>query len=65
MGANVISVEGRNNRKMSRAGAKPRLMVRGVATTFYRDHWMTIAFGAAYGWMTAQIDDFFRTADLL
>lgn len=41
-----------------------KMLVSG-ATVFERDHPMTLAIGAAYGWTPAQIDDFFRAAALL
>lgn len=34
----------------------------GGATTFYRDHPLTKAIGASYGWTEDQIDDFFHAA---
>lgn len=37
----------------------------GGSTVYHRDNWLTIAIGAAYGWTTAQIDDFFRAAAAL
>ena len=41
-----------------------KMLVSG-ATVFQRNHPMTEAIGAAYGWTAAQIDDFFRAAALL
>jgi len=38
-----------------------KMLVSG-ATVFERDHPMTVAIGAAYGWSPAEIDDFFRDA---
>lgn len=35
------------------------------ATAFERNHPMTLAIGAAYGWTSDQVDDFFRAAFLL
>jgi hypothetical protein len=40
-------------------------MLLSGATTFDRDHPMTLAIGAAYGWTAAQIDAFFSAAALL
>ncbi|WP_454627786.1 hypothetical protein [Bradyrhizobium cenepequi] len=41
------------------------MMLVSGATTFERQHPMTSAIGAAYGWSAEQIDDFFRAADML
>lgn len=40
-------------------------MIVAGATTFQRNHPMTVAIGAAYGWNAAQIDAFFRLAAAL
>lgn len=41
-----------------------KMLVSG-ATVYERNHPMTAAIGAAYGWGDAQIDDFFRAASTL
>ncbi|WP_342714455.1 hypothetical protein AAFG22_14865 [Bradyrhizobium sp. B024] len=41
-----------------------KMLVSG-ATVFQRNHPMTVAIGAAYGWDSAQIDAFFRSAAAL
>lgn len=40
-------------------------MILSGATTYYRNNPLTIAFGTAYGWTSAQIDAFFTAAALL
>ncbi|MET4190672.1 MULTISPECIES: hypothetical protein [unclassified Bradyrhizobium] len=40
-------------------------MILSGATTFLRDHPMTVAIGMGYGWSSGQVDDFFRAAAAL
>lgn len=40
-------------------------MIISGATIFERNHPLTVALGADYGWTVAQLDDFFRAAAVL
>jgi hypothetical protein len=40
-------------------------MIVSGATTFERNHPLTVTIGTSYGWSSSQIDDFFRSAAAL